>query len=67
MKVTALGQHYRDESLQRKMGSEEAKISEQKWRYTWESQSHIPKLHLLLYPFSKTLINPSLNLTVHLH
>ncbi|GAU31222.1 hypothetical protein TSUD_210790 [Trifolium subterraneum] len=44
----------------------EAKVSEQKWRYTWESQSHTPTLRLLLFPFSKTL-NPSLNLTVHLH
>jgi len=49
------------------MGSE-GEVENQKWRYTWEAQSHTPNLRLLLFPFpiSKTL-NPSLNLTVHLH
>ncbi|KAK7262894.1 hypothetical protein RJT34_30475 [Clitoria ternatea] len=39
------------------------------WRYTWEAQSHIPTLRLMLFPINKTL-DPSLqchNLTVQLH
>ncbi|XP_058755800.1 uncharacterized protein LOC131629017 [Vicia villosa] len=52
------------------MGAE-PEIENEKWRYTWESQSHTPILRLLIFPFSKTL-NPSLhhhthNLTLHLH
>ncbi|TKY55852.1 Ubiquitin-conjugating enzyme E2-binding protein [Spatholobus suberectus] len=47
------------------MGSD----SEHGWRYTWEAQSHIPTLRLMLFPNDKTL-NPSLqchDLTVELH
>ncbi|XP_027347534.1 uncharacterized protein LOC113858932 [Abrus precatorius] len=50
-----------------RMGSDSE--SEERWRYTWEAQSHIPTLRLMLFPQNKTLI-PSLqchNLNVHLH
>ncbi|XP_068465619.1 uncharacterized protein [Phaseolus vulgaris] len=39
------------------------------WRYTWEAQSHVPTLRLMLFPNDKTL-NPSLqchDLAVNLH
>ncbi|XP_014509019.1 uncharacterized protein LOC106768390 [Vigna radiata var. radiata] len=42
---------------------------EQGWRYTWEAQSHIPTIRLMLFPNDKTL-NPSLqchDLSINLH
>ncbi|XP_027192982.1 uncharacterized protein [Cicer arietinum] len=53
------------------MGSEgEFEFSDEKWRYTWESQSHTPILRLLLFPIISKTLNPSFkqhNLTVYLH
>jgi len=42
---------------------------EQGWRYTWEAQSHVPTLRLMVFPNDKTL-NPSLHchdLAINLH
>ncbi|WVZ26122.1 hypothetical protein V8G54_004666 [Vigna mungo] len=42
---------------------------EEGWRYTWEAQSHIPTIRLMVFPNDKTL-NPSLqchDLSINLH